>query len=248
MNESKSLRLVDFDVKKGHVTRTFDRWFELFMAQATLRGYDVVAGSEPEVPTDEDYKTGQDASDIDKALRDANKKGFNELLLCCRNNVTALSVVRKAKTKKYAGGLLSKALSDLRTEFEPTGMLEKADLMRSYGDAVLLNGEDPSDFLTKVRDMVSKLQTEYGVVKDDTDVMMHVLSRLPKEYEVDRAICLDRVDSGTLDMDTLGRRLNTRFKNLYPGGNLLSRPYLIPIRLIVVYVENVVIRVKIVFS
>ena len=125
MNESKSLRLVDFDVKKGHVTRTFDRWFELFMAQATLRGYDVVAGSEPEVPTDEDYKTGQGASDTDKTLRDANKKGFNELLLCCRNNVTALSVVRKAKTKDYAGGLLSKALKELRAEFEPTGMFEK---------------------------------------------------------------------------------------------------------------------------
>ena len=35
-------------------------------------------------------------------------------------------------------------------------MLEKADFIRAYDDAVLSKGEDTSDFLTKARDMASK--------------------------------------------------------------------------------------------
>jgi hypothetical protein len=193
-DNTKAIRIIPFSGKD----EDWNRWSKTFLATATIKGYREIL--QPNDPTTEIDKKG-------------NMFAYNDLVLSCQDDVT-FGIIDESISQDYPDGDARLAWSNLKKRFEPNTGAAKVQLKLEFSQLKLENvEEDPDPWMTMLELKRRRLKT-MGVDMKDEDLILHILSNLPKEYEVVIEMCEENLSSGTLSIATLKERIRARFQRL----------------------------------
>jgi hypothetical protein len=176
-------KLVMFSGKKSD----WDAWFFGFEARASMYDYIGIVTGEEKVPTKEELKdllAKKDAEVTEAVTRSIklnvlNGRAFSHL-------VSSLDISKD--TAKVAINLLRWC----KTDDYPQGNAKKAvDILKNYYNlkSVAMAQKDPAVFLAEMQNLHVKIEEiDKDQKMDDRDFILHILNRLPPEYDYTVAI------------------------------------------------------------
>jgi gag-polypeptide of LTR copia-type len=140
-----------------------------------------------ETPPNEYEELDEDSSNTEtrKKLkaRTANDKAYCALTLTY-SEAKAFRIVNNSKTNELPSGSPSLAWSKLKTRFEPQTGATLTQLKKEFTSCKLQKGESPDDWIEKLESIRNTIEQILGKPHiDDTNMMLHILNNLPKDYE-----------------------------------------------------------------
>ena len=114
------------------------------------------------------------------SLEKMNKMGYNALILCCKD-ATSFLLVKNCKTLRFPKGDANMAWLQLKDKFEPDDGQTLIETKRAFANSKLEDvTTDPDDWITRLLDMVARLQ-ELGSNVNENYLVLHIVYNLPKE-------------------------------------------------------------------
>ena len=111
-----------------------------------------------------------------------NKTAYNELILIQEDTVS-FRTIEEAKTKANKYGNARQSWMNILGKFEPTIVSSKTRLCNKCSKWELDDiTRNPKEFITNLRVLRGDLR-KLDVQIDDSEVMTHILSNLPEEYQ-----------------------------------------------------------------
>ena len=190
----KTLKILPFSGKE----EDWNRWSRTFLATATAKGYRKVI--KPNDPT----------AVIDS---DKNVQAYSDLMLSCQEEVI-FGIVVESVSNTFPDGDAKLAWDNLYERFEPTTGAEKIRLKSEFQKMRINDAtEDPDIWINKLETLHRRLKS-LGVDMSDEDFEIHVLNNLPKEYEGTIQLCEEELDTSSLTITTMKKRIRARFTRL----------------------------------
>ena len=191
------------------------------------RGWsDILDGTEV-VPTksevdDAEAKSDSSKSNDDKALLKRHEKNvecFNMLLISMDASKhagrLAFHLVNTCKKPEYPKGNSKMAWDKLISKYAPKNVQTELALRKQFANTRLTHG-DPDDFMMKVEVIAMDINAMTKQTSDvtDHDIMAHVLNNLHSDYDPITDGLERQFNEGTLTLDILREKLQSRFKRL----------------------------------
>ena len=203
---------VKFDVVKGDLAKTYDRFFSLFLAQANAKGYGGVVTGKDRVLT-----AAEVVDDVTQKLDDLNTKAFSALVTACSDDSRAFGIVEDTKDGDYPNGNVQLALDELRTEFTESTLITKRKMEKAFlRTKKYKKKNNPVKELEKLLTLRRSLK-KHNVEKSLADCFEVVLRRLPKEYRSVKKFLKCRLVEGNLTYENVAQQLTMRFDELEEG-------------------------------
>ena len=135
----------------------------------------------------------------DTILKQLNYNVFNNLILT-QDDIVCSHIFEYLSTKDSPNGINLHAWERLNKKFQPITGASKTKLSKKF-EKNELDGvtRDPEDCITDLEWLIWDLQ-KLGVIVDDVEMMTHILSSLPEEYEIVVENLEEKLDD---DIDTL---------------------------------------------
>ncbi len=210
----QKVKLVAFDPEKS----VWQVWSKQFLARANLKGYKEILLGNEEVPTNEDLK---DPDLSDKALADAkairklNDQAYYDLSLCF-SDVVNFGLVDDACTDGLPEGSAALAWKNLINKHDPVTTSNVVALKAKFSTSKLGSAKkDPDEWIAQLEVIRRKLKV-MGHPISDMDMMIHVITHLPREYEGITDYLeseLDKPDN-KIDMADIRTRLRNKYNKL----------------------------------
>ena len=192
-SETKSIRVIAFSGK----AKDYRMWARKFMSLASIKGYKkIMTGKETPLGHLIDCADTKEGKAQEEA-RKQNERGYSELLLSVSDEVT-FGLIDGSRTTDLPEGCLMTAWNKLERKFVPKTNATMVKLVKEFGQMSLKDKKkDPDEWITELEYVRARL-TAVGKMKDDKDVMIHILNNLPVEYE-NTVETLERRLDDTLD-------------------------------------------------
>lgn len=208
------LKLIPFTEKSS-----WQVWSKQFLARANIKGYKNILLEKEAIPTDAELKEldpktneGKDG----KRLRKLNDQAYNDLLLCF-SDVVNFGLVEDACTDSLTDGDSSMAWRNLVNKHEPSTKSNIVQLKSKFNTSKLTSGKkDPDEWISGLEVIRRKLKAMNHPISD-MDMMIHVISNLPKEYDAitdQLEVELDGDTGSKIDMAEIRNRLRSKFNKL----------------------------------
>ena len=115
-------------------------------------------------------------------LREKNKEAYNALVLSCDDEVS-LGAIETAVSSDYEEGDAKQAWDNLLEIYQPKTMANKTALIKELTNNSLSDAsKNPDTWIDELENIRKRLKL-VGVDKSDDELVMHVLSNLPREYD-----------------------------------------------------------------
>uniref|UniRef100_A0A7S2PQC8 CCHC-type domain-containing protein n=1 Tax=Skeletonema marinoi TaxID=267567 RepID=A0A7S2PQC8_9STRA len=214
MSAQKAVKVIIFSGDKEH----FPSWRLQFKAVAHLRGYNDILSGTRAVPTTSELANAPTA-EVVQAGKDATA-AYCDLLLSfpttTKKGEVAFRIVVGAVNADHPEGNAKIAWDRLTEKYSPTNARSLIDL-KSKWDKCYLDNRDPEEWITEL----CYIQTEMGKISitgatrvSDTDLILHILSRLPASYDTVTPLLHKDLDAGTLTIEGVRITLCERFKRI----------------------------------
>lgn len=202
---------VKFDVIKGDLVKTYDRFFSVFLAQSHARGYGgIVMGTET-VPNADEVETGDEKITI---LNELNIKAFSALVTATLQNDRAFNIVKDTKGDDYPNGNVQTALYELKKEFTESTMITKRKMTKAFlRTKKYKRGTNPVKELEKLITLRRALK-RHNVEKTLKDCYEVVIERLPRECKNVKFFLQCKLNKGSLTYDNITQQLTIRYDEL----------------------------------
>ena len=223
-SQEKSIRVIEFSGKSSD----WKIWSRKFLARANRKGYKKLLLGEATIPSETGYTNSLGKSDAtDKKLVEQwelNELAFEELLLSINGTTKAgkiaFNLVDNCVTSDQPEGNCKIAWDRLVHKYAPKTAPSYIQLKKDFANSKLRSAEDnPDEWMTDLE----SLRTEMNKVKisgktdmSEVDLIIHILSNLPEEYEVAVSELEEKLKntSSPLDMETVREKLNTRYQRI----------------------------------
>ena len=211
-SETKTIRVISFRGK----AKDYRMWARKFISLASIKGYKgVMTGKEKPPGHLVDINESTKDRKEKLRLRDMNERGYSELLLSVSDEVT-FRIIDGARSTDLPEGCLMTAWNKIERKFVPKTNATMVKLVKEFGEMSLADvKKDPDEWITEIEFIRARL-TAVGKVKDDKDVMIHILNNLPVEYENTVEVLERRLDD-TLDplsIEILREELALKFEKI----------------------------------
>ena len=204
VTEDKAIRVITFSGKREE----WSVWEAKFLAKANRKGFKkVLLGKEKapadSVSVDESTAAGKELQKV----REANETAYEELLLSIDGTSkvgrVAFNLVKLSKTKDLIEGDARLAWAKLKNKYATKSAPSLLKLKREFVNSKLTKKMDPDEWITDLEDLQT-LMVEQGHIIEEQELIMHILTNLPVEYEIVEAKLEDKlnddIDPATLDM------------------------------------------------
>ena len=193
------------------------KWSTQFLALAQLKKFKRHLLGLEEIPN-ESEELDEDSldNDVKKKLRarTANERAYSALTLTC-SETKSFRIVYNAKTKELPSGSAALAWEKLKARFEPTSGATLTQLKREFNESQLRKGESPDDWIERLESLRSRIdQIMGGQGMSDKDLILHIISNLPEEYETIVDMAMKQLTLKMLTLDTLQEDLQLKFERL----------------------------------
>ena len=181
VTEEKEIRIILFNGKQA----TWRMWSRKFLAQVSIKGYkDLMLGKE-KLPTPSFLRSTEDIDTVEQGIEEKkmsmNRKAYNELLLCCQDEIS-FGAVDEAISDEYPDGNCQEAWSNLLDKYEPRTTTTKVELKKKFAEMKLPQGSDPDIWINKL-EQVRQLLRNTGHKMSEEDLLIHILNNMTIEYE-----------------------------------------------------------------
>jgi hypothetical protein len=140
--------------------------------------------AEPDLP-DSDSTVIDETTDIGK--RQAAAKQRNSIAMACLTMAfttdAAMSVVFKAKTTEWPGGLAWMVMDLMRKKYRPQDLVTRAELRNKLNNLSMADGDDPKVLFEEI----STIENRYNIGTnrvDEADLIALVMQKAPKMYKL----------------------------------------------------------------
>lgn len=196
-------------------------WREKFMLHFDIKGVAdgfLLSGLDmPVAPgSDADEKVRDKYESKMKEFSKKNRASFTELLLSIESNnkkgKIAYGHAKASKTTMIPNGSARKALANLDERYDPMHKDDCQDLLRVWSN-LKLTYQNPTDFITELEDVQSRLKSRHGIKKEDNELMLQALIAIENDvYKVDKAILNKHYNDGKLTIKELKKMLKSTYK------------------------------------
>src|SRR5210317_1283421 len=209
----KSVRILSFSGKQAD----WSKWSLKFLANASVQGYkDILLGKEV-APTDSAViDPSTEAGKKQLKLREKNKEAYNTLVLSCDDEVS-LGAIETATSSDYKEGDAKQVWDNLLEIYQPRTMANKTSLIKELTKSSLSDAsKNPDTWIDELENIRKRLKL-VGVNKSDDELIMHVLSNLPHEYDTLVSILEHELinPNATLSLSKLRQELRATYQ--YPS-------------------------------
>ena len=224
-SEEKSIKVIEF------TGADFKIWSKKFVARANRKGYKgLLEGAEP-IPTKSEYDASESkSSDEQKKTRRAyklNELAYEDILLSINcstsSGKTAFNLVDNCVTSDQPDGNCKLAWERLTSKYQPKSTPSYIQLKKDFANSKLPSLDTrPDEWMSELESLrteMNKIQIRGKTAMSEVDLIIHILSNLPEEYEVavselERKLKDDSVQLSMEDIrETLGSRFDRIVKN-----------------------------------
>lgn len=183
-------------------------WSKKFLATASRRGYkDVLTGK---VTLPDALKAEKDWTTEDKSAMKLNEMAYSDLLLSCSDELS-FSIVDSSQYDDSGTGNSRIAWQRLHARFEPKTGASKVQLKALFTKCQLKSVDtDPEEWIVELETIQRKLGTMKSIISED-DMLVHILNNMPPEYEGIVETSEERLNDGTLTLESLRLVLRTKY-------------------------------------
>jgi hypothetical protein len=181
INDKTTIQLPTFDGDRDkHLL-----WDQKMMCYAVVKKFAQALGdaAEPDLPAS-DATVIDETTDIGK--RQAAAKQRNSIAMACLTMAfttdAAMSVVFKAKTIEWPGGLAWKVMDLMRRKYRPQDLVTRAELRNKLNNLSMADGDDPKILFEEI----STIENRYNIGTnrvDEADLIALVMQKAPKMYK-----------------------------------------------------------------
>ena len=127
-NYITTARPVKFNVVDYSKSKTFEKFYEVFLAQANAKGYGSIVKKVDTVP-----KVSDATTEPNKTIYKKNIVGYSDLIVAVLDSSEAFEIVKGSKDDTdYPDGNLQIALDDLKARYKITDVTEKERLENKW--------------------------------------------------------------------------------------------------------------------
>ena len=222
----KSLRIIEFSGKKDD----WKVWSQKWLARASMKGYKNVVIGKQKIPKKTEYedalqKDTQNASDKSQIKNyELNTAGFEDLILSiCGTTSTgkvAFELVAGCETQANPDGDVALAWKRRIQKYEPKTAPSYIKLKRKFVNSKLKSAEnDPEEWITELEGLKTEMNNVLIPGKtemSEVDLVIHILSSLPEEYEVAVSALEDKMmnASSAIDIEDVREKVVLRYDRL----------------------------------
>ena len=196
-------------------------WSDKFLAHAEEKEYeDLLTGKVVAPDASKQLDPTVDAAEL--KLRELNRSAFKDLLLCVSTKTSegkvAYCAVKACKSNKLPKGDAALAWKTLKERYEGKSVPNVISLEEAYGNCKLKGKTHPETWITQMQEMRNRLQG-MQVSINDQNFMRHLMTRLPKGYQMQKEFLMDAMEKGTLTVQMIRQRLTRRYEEMYGTGH-----------------------------
>eukprot|EP00956_Cyclotella_meneghiniana_P039716 scaffold177807_cov69-Cyclotella_meneghiniana.AAC.1 len=207
-------------------------WNRKFLARANRVGYKKLLLGDETVPTESEIKAingkaaDQVTVDDEKKLElfEKNERAYEDLLLSIdgesKQGRVAFNLVENAVTPDNPEGNCKIAWDRLINKYAPKTAPSYIQLKKEFANSKLKSAEhNPDDWITDLefyRTQMNNVKIQGKTDMSDIDLIIHILSNLPEEYEVVVSKMEEKLKETpcTLTLEDVRNDLNSRFKRI----------------------------------
>ena len=192
--QEKSLRIIEFSGKKDD----WKVWSVKWLARANRRGYKKLVNGPVPIPSESQYQSAvlvSEPSTTEKKrveLYEASIEAFEDLILSINGSTSAgrvaFELVHGSRTQDNPDGDVKLAWKRLVSKFEPKTAQSYIKLNKEFVSSKLEDTvTDPEEWITKLEALRTQMNNVKIRNKNDmteTELIIHILTSLPEEYEV----------------------------------------------------------------
>ena len=221
-SEEKSIKVIEF------TGADFKIWSKKFVARANRKGYKgLLEGAEP-IPTKSEYDAAEsESSDEQKKTRRAyklNELAYEDILLSINcstsSGKTAFNLVDNCVTSDQPDGNCKLAWERLTSKYQPKSTPSYIQLKKDFANSKLPSLDTrPDEWMSELESLrteMNKIQIRGKTAMSEVDLIIHILSNLPEEYEVAVSELERKLkdDSVQLSMEDIRETLGSRFQRI----------------------------------
>ena len=222
--EQKSIKVIEFSGKDSD----WKIWSRKFLAQANRKGYKKLLSGATAIPTESEYTAAAGGSTDDQKLTvklwQLNELAFEEILLSINGQTKqgkiAFNLVDNCTTGDQPEGNCKIAWDRLVHKYAPKTAPSYIQLKKDFANSKLASADtDPDEWMTDLeclRSEMNKVTIPGKTDMSEVDLIIHILSNLPEEYEVAVSELEEKLKntSTPLSMETVREKLNSRFERI----------------------------------
>ena len=221
-SEEKSIKVIEF------TGTDFKIWRKKFVARANRKGYKgLLEGTEP-IPTKSEYDAAESESNEEqKKTRRAyklNELAYEDILLSINcstsSGKTAFNLVDNCVTSDQPDGNCKLAWERLTSKYQPKSTPSYIQLKKDFANSKLSSLDTrPDEWMSELESLrteMNKIQIRGKTAMSEVDLIIHILSNLPEEYEVAVSELERKLkdDSVQLSMEDIRETLGSRFQRI----------------------------------
>ena len=222
--EQKSIKVIEFTGKD----KDWKIWSRKFLAQANRKGYKKLLSGATAIPTESEYTAAAggstDAEKLTVKLWQLNELAFEEILLSINGQTKqgkiAFNLVDNCTTAEQPEGNCKIAWERLVHKYAPKTAPSYIQLKKDFANSKLASVDtDPDEWMTDLeclRSEMNKVTIPGKTDMSEVDLIIHILSNLPEEYEVAVSELEEKLKNTyrPLSMETVREKLNSRFERI----------------------------------
>lgn len=222
--EQKSIKVIEFTGKD----KDWKIWSKKFLAQANRKGYKKLLTGAEVIPTESEYTAAAggstDAEKLTVKLWQLNELAFEEILLSINGQTKqgkiAFNLVDNCSTAEQPEGNCKIAWERLVHKYAPKTAPSYIQLKKDFANSKLASVDtDPDEWMTDLeclRSEMNKVQIPGKTDMSEVDLIIHILSNLPEEYEVAVSELEEKLKntSTPLSIETVREKLNSRYERM----------------------------------
>ena len=203
-------------------------WSRKFLARSNRKGYKNLLLGKDIVPTEQEYilTIGEENSGKKKTVKMwmLNEHAFEEILLSIEGQTSsgkvAFNLVDNCTTADQPDGNCKLAWDRLVNKYAPQTAPSYITLKKTFANSTLADAtEDPDNWITELECMrteMNKVTISGKSDMTDVDVIIHVLSNLPEDYEVQVNELEEKLQdtSVTISIEDIRSKLNSRYARI----------------------------------
>ena len=221
-SEEKAIKVIEF------TGTDFKIWSKKFVARANRKGYKgLLEGTEP-IPTKSEYSVAEsESNETQKKTRRAyklNELAYEDILLSINcstsSGKTAFNLVDNCVTKDQPDGNCKLAWERLTSKYQPRSTPSYIQLKKDFANSKLSSLDTrPDEWMSELesfRTEMNKIEIRGKTEMSEVDLIIHILSNLPEEYEVAVSELERKLkdDSIQLKMEDIRETLSSRYERI----------------------------------
>jgi len=211
--EEKAVRYIIFNAKKSE----WPTWEPKYLARATTKGLDDIFSGEIKLrkKTEIEAETDESKMNEDEIATKMNARAYNDLMLSIdttkHHGKTAFKIVKQCKNDEYPNGNAKQAWDKLKQKYSSTSVGTMLKLKEKFHSSKMKKSQDPSEWILELEELQDRLEEMNHAISDE-DMMVHIISNLPKNYEFEKKFLRKKLKKEKLTLDEIVEELEQAYE------------------------------------